>query len=450
MSGSASAADCDVPAALPVSAAEFAAAMARLGGFEPRPILAVGVSGGADSLALMRLCDEWARAAGGRAIGLTVDHRLRPESAEEARCTAAWLGAAGIAHHILTWDGPYPLHGLPAAARAARYRLLGDWCRRNGVLHLAVAHHRDDQAETLLMRLGRGSGLAGLAGMAPLVEAAHYRLLRPLLAFPASRLVATLVAAGQNWVEDPTNRDRTFLRARIRHAGDAWTRLGLDPARLAVTAQHLARARRFVETAVEHLLAGAALIHPAGFVALDRRLWQGAPDEVRLRALAAVLVAVGGARQTPRFESLLGLDAALAGADRAGRTLGGCRVVSDRERILVLREAAAIGPPAVLTVPELIWDGRFLVGWQGPAPTGPPWQVRALGAAGLEAIHAIASAVGGPHLPYSVRLALPTFWREDTLLGVPHLGWWRGGVTFRPAIRFRPVWPATQSGFTGV
>jgi tRNA(Ile)-lysidine synthase len=188
------------PAAAPVSDAEFAAAIGRLGPFEPAPDLAVAVSGGADSLALTLLADRWARACGGRITALTVDHRLRAESGDEARRVGAMLGARGIAHEILVWHGPYPLHDLQAAARAARYRLLGDWCRARHVLHLLTAHHQDDQAETLLLRLGRGSGLAGLAGMAPLVEEAHWRLLRPLLDLPAARLRATLEQTGQDWI----------------------------------------------------------------------------------------------------------------------------------------------------------------------------------------------------------------------------------------------------------
>jgi len=111
----------------PLGADAFAGLMAGLGPFEDRPTLAVAVSGGADSLCLALLAAEWARARGGRAVALTVDHRLRAGSRAEARQVATWLGARGIAHHCLAWTGDKPPSGVQAAARTARYRLLGQW-----------------------------------------------------------------------------------------------------------------------------------------------------------------------------------------------------------------------------------------------------------------------------------------------------------------------------------
>ncbi|HZD25370.1 MAG TPA: tRNA lysidine(34) synthetase TilS, partial [Alphaproteobacteria bacterium] len=150
----------------PLTAAEFAALMAPFAPFEATPALAVAVSGGADSLALALLADGWARRRGGVATALTVDHGLRPEAAAEARRVGRWLAARGIPHRILRWRGDKPATAVQAKARAARYALLADWCRRHGVLHLLTAHHRGDQAETVLMRLAHGSGVDGLAGMA--------------------------------------------------------------------------------------------------------------------------------------------------------------------------------------------------------------------------------------------------------------------------------------------
>ena len=145
---------------------EFAAAMALLAPFEPAPLVAVAVSGGPDSLALALLAARWAASRGGRAVALTVDHHLRPESTGEALQVGRWLADRGIAHAVLDWSPPPVLAGdIQAAARDARYAMLEAWCREAGALHLLVAHHAEDQAETLLLRLGRGSGLAGLAAM---------------------------------------------------------------------------------------------------------------------------------------------------------------------------------------------------------------------------------------------------------------------------------------------
>jgi tRNA(Ile)-lysidine synthase len=172
----------------PLTHEEFARAVERLGPLEKRPHLAVAVSGGADSLSLALFAAAWARKRGGCASALTVDHGLRPEAAAEARRVGRWLRARGIEHRIIAWRGTKPAANIQAAARAARYGLLSAWCARHGVLHLLLAHHADDQAETYLMRLARGSGVDGLAAMAPVHELPSVRVLRPLLDVPRARL----------------------------------------------------------------------------------------------------------------------------------------------------------------------------------------------------------------------------------------------------------------------
>ena len=192
--------------------------MAALGPFAPAPHLAVAVSGGADSLALCLLADAWAKAEGGRITALVVDHRLRCGSTAEAVQVGNWLDRRGIAHQRLVWDGAKPVTGIQAAAREARYRLLADWCRAAGVGHLLVGHQAADQAETVLMRIWRASGIIGLAGIRPCVELADVRLVRPLLGVPPERLRRYLEAEGQPWIEDASNRDPAFTRVRLRQA----------------------------------------------------------------------------------------------------------------------------------------------------------------------------------------------------------------------------------------
>ncbi|HEC14169.1 MAG TPA: tRNA lysidine(34) synthetase TilS, partial [Rhodospirillales bacterium] len=149
----------------PVSKEEFAALMEAFAPFEAAPHIAVAVSGGPDSMGLCLLCDRWARDRGGWVTALSVDHGLRAASAEEALRVGRWMERLGIAHQTLVWPGDKPSSGIQAAARTARYKLMNGWCRDAGVLHLLLAHHRRDQAETFLMRLGRGSGPDGLAAM---------------------------------------------------------------------------------------------------------------------------------------------------------------------------------------------------------------------------------------------------------------------------------------------
>ncbi len=440
----------------PVDAAEFALLMGRLGGFEPRPVLAVAVSGGADSLALLLLADRWARVLGGHAVALTVDHRLRPASAAEAKRVAEWAEARGIAHETLIWDGPHPAGAIQAAARAARYRLLGEWCRHQGVLHLLTAHHQDDQAETLLLRLGRGSGLAGLAAMAPIAWERHGRLLRPLLDTPAARLRATLRAEGQGWIEDPSNRDPRFARARLRGGQPVLAAAGLAPHRLAETCRHLGRARAALEAVTDRLLVEAAAPHPAGFVRLDPAILARAEPEIRLRALASLIMAVGAEPYTPRFERLERLAAALPDGLAGGRTLGGCRILPRRGLILIQREAAAIAPEMALTPGgEALWDSRFLAFWHGPAEGAAGVTVGPLGQQGIIELGTIAPGLAAPHLPRTVWPTLPAFRRDGTLIAIPHLDWRhfeRGTMdrVFEVTLRWQPGHPVCGRGFTVV
>ena len=207
-----------VPAAAeaPLTGEELTALLGALGPFERRPEIAVAVSGGPDSMALAVLVQPWVEDRRGRLTALVVDHGLRAESAAEAASTARRLAALGIESRILRWDGPKPGSGIQAAAREARYRLLCGACRAAGILHLLLAHHAGDQAETIALRAERGSGRRGLAGMPAIREVESLRLLRPLLGVAKARLLATLGQRGIGWVEDPSNRDPRFARSRLR------------------------------------------------------------------------------------------------------------------------------------------------------------------------------------------------------------------------------------------
>ncbi len=276
--------------ARPVDAGTFARLMAAFDPFEAQPAVAVAVSGGRDSLALALLTHDWAAARSGRIAALIVDHGLRSGSAEEAASTRALLESLGIEAVVLCWSGPKPRSGLQAAARTERYRLLSDECRRRGILHLLLAHHADDQAETVTMRAARGSGPDGLAGMAALVERSDVRLLRPLLTVPRARLTATLLARGVPWIDDPSNADPRFERARLRAAAPSGTAVAAR--------EHGTRAgdeRRVARAAVETLefdQTGSAVIDRAGFCRLDAGL--------QARLLSRVVLAIGGRDHAPR------------------------------------------------------------------------------------------------------------------------------------------------------
>ncbi len=182
------------------------------------PAIVLAVSGGPDSVALMWLAARWRRAMarGPRLFAVTVDHGLRAEAAAEAREVKRLARALNVPHRTMRWRGTKPKTGLPAAAREARYRLLAQVAQESGATHILTAHTRDDQAETLLMRLLRGSGIAGLAAMARETERDGVLLARPFLDISKSQLIATLKKANIGFADDPTNRDVNFTRPRLR------------------------------------------------------------------------------------------------------------------------------------------------------------------------------------------------------------------------------------------
>ena len=265
--------------------AAFARLIEPLGPFESTPSVAAAVSGGPDSLALALLAAPWVAGRGGTLTALVVDHGLNDGAAAAAKRATTWLAARGIAAVGLRWEGAKPKTGVQAAAREARYRLLGEWCAENGVFHLLTAHHRSDQAETLLLRLAAGSGFDGLAAMPPVQETRWGRILRPLLPVDPTRLRATLASSGQGWIEDPANADPAFARARLRRSAEALAREGLTPARLSTTASRIAAAREVLESETAALLARCVSVFPAGYALMDRAAFAAAPWDLSRRAL---------------------------------------------------------------------------------------------------------------------------------------------------------------------
>jgi len=301
---------------------------------------AVAVSGGGDSLALMHLLADWARARRVAApLVVIVDHRLRRGSAAQARRARARAREAGLEARVLPRRGPAPESDIEGAARAARYRLIGEWAREKNVRTVFVAHTLEDQAETFLMRLARGSGLDGLTAMRvlapyPLAEFADVALARPLLAERRADLRLYLAARGIAWHDDPMNADPRFARVRMRALLPVLEETGMSAARIAAAAAHLSRARDALELATDVFLARAAVETGEGAVALDAEAFAAVPREVGLRALACVLMGVGGAAYRPRFERLSALlDAIAQDALGGGRTLGHCRLAAAPKRL---------------------------------------------------------------------------------------------------------------------
>ncbi len=377
-------------------------------------------------MALAVLAAEWAKARGGTAVGMIVDHGLRLESAMEAREAASRLAEWGIATEILTLGlahGP----ALSVRARSARYAALEAACAERGILHLLLGHHANDQAETVVMRAMAGSHSAGLSGMAAVVETNLTRWLRPLLMIPPGRLRATLHARGIGWCEDPSNFDPAYVRSRLRvYRGDpdgvsAATRATSE----AALAQGKARAER--ERGVASWLAAHAEIHPAGYATIPD---QALPPD----ALGTLLRVVSGERRRPRAGV-----SELAEAPRAA-TLGGVRIVPGGRlapgRWLLVREIRAMSA-AIAAVPGATWDNRFRLAASAHLP-----QDTTLGALGDDA-----ARLPGHDLPDVVRRTLPALRVNGVLFAVPHFGYPDAETCAHAAISFTPAAPAACAPF---
>lgn len=398
------------------------------GGLVAWPVVALAVSGGSDSLALLHLFARWrlCRDDAPNAIVLTIDHGLRPGSASEACFVADQVRRLGFFHETLVWEGPKPSSGIAKAARDARYRLLAERLALEPASPRAIvtAHTQDDQGETLLMRLARGSGLEGLAAMKParlLLQQTQVWLVRPLLGVPKSRLEATLSAAGQTWINDPTNTDPAFERPRLRQSAALREQAGLSNAALSRTAQRLARANEALDHATDSLDASAVRHDPGLSATLDRALFAASPLELRIRLLDRLLRHYGGCHPAAQLGEIERLADHLARSPKA-TTLGGCRISPAAQTLIICREPGRHGLPVLELAPGqyVTWDHRFEVSLGHDAPG--PCTVRALNEAEWTALRSSFGTRVLAGLTKHTAITLPTFWVDDALIAAPGLG----------------------------
>lgn len=299
--------------------------------------LLLAVSGGPDSMALLALADRWRDETAIPISVATVDHGLRPGARREAEAVAAVCAARGLEHAILEWRGPKPATGLPAAAREARYALLAERARSIGADTIVTAHHADDQAETVLMRLTRGSGPAGLAGMAALAPApgaGGIWLARPLLSFSKADLVAHCRAEGLPFFDDPTNSDEAYRRPQLRRLAATLAQEGLDRNALARLAARAARA----EAALAPLIAAQldalpARREPGQFEVAASEL--GALSEEALIRLLFREIARINPGSAPRLEQAENVAARLRQGGPVAATLGGVAIRLGAKRLIM-------------------------------------------------------------------------------------------------------------------
>lgn len=383
--------------------------------FLPHPpdALGVAVSGGGDSMALLHLMHGFCALHGARLHAVTVNHGLRPEASDEAAAVGKYCATLGVSHDILLWDDWDGKGNLQAQARDARYARMAAWALERGVRTIALGHTADDQAETVLMRLGRRAGVDGLSAMSARMVRHGVNWVRPLLGASREDLRVHLRAQRIEWAEDPSNDDIAFDRIKARRALLALADLGIDASGLAVVAEQMGQARKALNW--QTFLAARDLVTiDAGAVVLEERRMRILPEEIQRRLLVQALGWISGAEYPPRRAAVATLMAALRKGQ--GATVDGCHARRVKGNIWVFREHDVVRD---LSCPvDTLWDSRWRV--------SPPERhvdldgicVRALGPDGVEQCPNW-RATGRPH---AVLLSTPAVWRGDTLIAAPLAG----------------------------
>jgi tRNA(Ile)-lysidine synthase len=320
-------------------------------------VVGVAVSGGADSLCLALHLAEISQKYRFIVKAVTVDHQLRPESADEAKYVHEVLEKVGISHDVLVWQGKKPTTRLEEKAREKRYELLEEWCRENGISHLFLGHHAGDQAETFWARLTRGSGLDGLAGMGECVQRNDIFLCRPLLALDKKVFEEVLRMKGISWAEDSMNADESYERVRWRNRQNQFDNYGLTTLVLGRSMKRLQRVREAVDFYVGRFFDTLVDIMPEGYALVQMQAFLQVPAEIRLRVLEKTIKAIN---PNAAVISLDGLEKWFEQMPKKA-TLGGCVLTVQKGLLFVSREASRMAKAVIIPENKIThWD-RFMV-----------------------------------------------------------------------------------------
>ena len=385
-------------------------------GVADREKVAVAVSGGADSLALVLAVERIAPV-----VALTVDHGLRDGSRREAEKVQSWLADRQIDHHILTWDGEKPQSNVQAAAREARYRLLEDWCAAEGISYLLTGHQRDDLAETFMLRLMRGSGVDGLAAM-PMSDKGLFHpdfvtRLRPLLSVTRGELEAVLKSDNIPFISDPSNEDTRFERVKVRQFLRETTLEGLTVDRLADTAERMRWARDALESQTRDWFYRAASLSPFGSIRLSARALEQAPKDTGLRLLVTSIGLIAGSVYKPRLSSLARLYDSLVGSGFTGQTLNG--VIFEKswgDGVFLIREVRAMPKPQPI-LHGALYDNRWRITVTDPE-VAKDLRIAPLGEKGWNQLKLREKFERLNELRHNERLCLPAFFKGSDCIGL--------------------------------
>lgn len=324
----------------------------------------IAVSGGGDSIALMLMVAEWAkgRQAAPELFVYTVDHGLRLQAAQEAAFVVVQAEKLGLGVRSLRWEDSKPETGVPAAARRARYRLIGEAMRQDGAEVLLTAHHAHDQAETVLMRLAHGSGLGGLGAMSHYSTVEGVKVCHPLLDIRPDVLAAAVVSAGVEPAIDPSNVDRTYERVRWRQILPVLEGLGLDAARFSLFTRRARRADDALQAIADQGFADLAQIDAFGAVHIQKDKLTALAEELQVRIVRMSLQIAGASQKPFALQPVEALVERFGGPDKLNtQTLLGCVIGESGANLSFMRECARVSQVPVLVAPgsKVIWDDRF-------------------------------------------------------------------------------------------
>ncbi|MER2519760.1 MAG: tRNA lysidine(34) synthetase TilS [Bdellovibrionales bacterium] len=442
--------------ALSLTQGEFAALIAAREGLPPQGPWGLAVSGGPDSMALAFCAQRWFKAheepegwpsaqmltqalrlfmpfqpepaAASGAVAFIVDHGLRSNSSAEAATVRDRLVKLGLRVEILRWDHPPIRSQLHVQARDARYRLLAEACKRHGLAHLLVAHQMEDQAETVLMRLAKGSGVDGLAGIPSKGEVDGVTIWRPFLSVPRARLVATCSEQCIDYVIDPSNVSEAYARGRLRRVMPYLEQEGLSVARLADLAARAEDARDALDAFRDEVLREAASFDSYGAARIQLDALRNVPREIALRVLISALRAVHAGAYAPERAALLRLLEALRGKEAMPpRTLHGCLCRRATSHISIVREFADISDDSPIKPGErLLWDGRWDVymdtGFSLPESSGATFTIKPLGLQDHATLDRLAPDLRRRVPQGRTRASLPALWQGQAPVAIPHIG----------------------------
>jgi tRNA(Ile)-lysidine synthase len=392
----------------------------KISSFVGKEKFAIAVSGGSDSLALSVLAKLYSLENDSDFISLIIDHKLRKESAEEAKETYKNLTVRKIKAKILTYQGEKFSSNIQKKARDLRYDLFEKYCVKNKIKFLILAHHQDDLIENFYIRLIRGSGIKGLTSLQNIFEYnKNFYLLRPLLNFNKQELLTVTKKYYSSWIEDPSNKNDKFLRVRIRKMQTRLQKEGFDPKRIIKTIDNLNTAKDSLDFYIFKSEKKYLNFYKEGYATLKSSIFNNEAQEVIFRVIIKAIHFVSGEYYPPRSDSLKGLMKNLLAKSFKSSTLGGCLIEKNKNIISFYREDRNVAVETLnKTKQKTNWDDRFLVNKN--FNNQQQFVVKKLGNHGIEYLRKNKFNDYGNKIPVHAKKTLPSFWNnEGQLLFVP-------------------------------